>query len=432
MGAPPLPPTGRTKGLAIYSIDTAVLLKGRRTAARGVRVSRNVVLLGTVSLFTDISSEMVSTILPLYLVFSLGASPLQFGIIDGLYQGASALVRVAAGFVADRWRRHKEIAGLGYGLSAICKLGFLVLGGATAAIGAIVLIDRTGKGIRTAPRDALISLSSTREQLGTAFGVHRAMDTVGAMLGPLVAFGLLLLAPGEFHPIFIVSFCFAMVGLSVLALFVENRPQSVPATAEPVSLRSAAAMLRVPALRRLAIVGGGLGLATMSDAFLYLGLQRRMDFDPSFFPLLFVGTSVAFMLLAVPMGRLADRVGAWRVFVGGYGLLLITYTALLLPSLTSFALFAYLGLFGAYYAATDGVLMAMGSALLPPELRASGLSFLVTATSVARLFASLLFGALWTWLGIQVAVLAFGAGLLVALVVAAALLARPGAEARHA
>ena len=117
-------------------------------------------------------------------------------MIDGIYQGASALVRVAAGFAGDRWRRHKEVATLGYGLSAVCKLGFLAVGSATGGLAALIFADRTGKGIRTAPRDALISLSSPRAQLGTAFGVHRAMDTAGAMLGPLVAFGLLLLGPG--------------------------------------------------------------------------------------------------------------------------------------------------------------------------------------------------------------------------------------------
>ena len=117
-----------------------------------------------------------------------GFTPLQFGFIDGLYQGASALVRIASGLVGDRWRRHKEVAVLGYGLSAICKPAVPAGRRAWGGLVAIILLDRTGKGIRTAPRDALISLSTPREQLATAFGVHRALDTVGAMLGPLLAF----------------------------------------------------------------------------------------------------------------------------------------------------------------------------------------------------------------------------------------------------
>ena len=217
----------------MYQIDTGYLLR-RRTAEDRVarpRVATNVVLLGVVSMLTDISSEMVATVLPLYLVVSLGISPLIFGLIDGLYNGASAIVRIASGLVADRWQRHKEVATTGYGLSAIAKLGMLAAGGATGAIAAVVLIDRTGKGIRTAPRDAMISLSSSPATIATSFGVHRAMDTAGAMIGPLIAFGMLSLAPGAFDAIFIVSFFFAVIGVAVLVTFVDGRPRrpEVPA-----------------------------------------------------------------------------------------------------------------------------------------------------------------------------------------------------------
>src|SRR5262249_16056464 len=157
--------------------------------------------LGLTSLFTDVSSEMVSTILPLYLVLYLQFTPLQFGIIDGLYQGAAVIVRVASGLVADRWRWPKTVAATASRLSALCKLGLLAVGSLWAGLVAVIVIDRTGKGIRTAPRDALISLSTPPEQLGMAFGVHRALDTMGAMIGPLLAFGLLALAPGAFDSV---------------------------------------------------------------------------------------------------------------------------------------------------------------------------------------------------------------------------------------
>src|SRR5205807_878416 len=113
---------------------------------------------------------MVATVLPLYLVYTLGYSPLQFGVVDGLYQGSAALVRVASGFVGDRWQRHKEVAAVGYGLSAFCKLAFVLVGGVWGALSAVIILDRTGKGIRTAPRDAMISLSTPPERLGLAFG----------------------------------------------------------------------------------------------------------------------------------------------------------------------------------------------------------------------------------------------------------------------
>lgn len=379
------------------------------------RVSRNVLFLGLTSLFTDVSSEMVSAILPLYLVFFLRLTPLQFGVVDGLYQGVAVLVRVAGGFAADRWRRHKEVAAVGYGVSVVCKLGLLAAGSAWPALASVVAVDRMGKGFRTAPRDALISLSTPRPELATAFGVHRTLDTVGAMLGPVLAFGLMALAPAAFDAIFVVSFFIALVGLALLLLFVENRPRvGEPLAVAAVSLRSAVGLLGAPRFRALVLAGAALALATVSDGFIYLALQRRLNFAVGFFPLLYVATASVYFLLAMPAGRLADRVGRGRVFVAGYGLLLLTYTALLLPDLGPAMVAVYVALLGAYYAATDGVLTALASALLPADLRSSGLALLATATSLARLFASVLFGALWTWQGMETAVIVFGVGLLLA------------------
>jgi MFS family permease len=389
------------------------------------RVSRTVLLLGLTSLFTDISSEMVSSILPLYFVLHLRFSPLSFGVIDGLYQGSAALVRLAGGFVADRWRRHKEVAVAGYGLSALCKLGLLAAGGTWTAIAAVIMLDRTGKGVRTAPRDALISLNSPRQSLGTAFGVHRALDTVGALLGPLIAFGLLTQAPGAFDAVFVVSFCAALIGLGILILFVENRTAEPAETSrQAASLRAVAGLLTARRFFTLALVGGALSLATISDGFLYLMLQRRLDFGVGFFPLLYVATALVYFVFAVPAGRLADRIGRGRVFVGGYALLLGVYVALLRPSIGYTEVFGYVLLFGAFYAATDGVLMAIASAMLPEELRTSGLALLTTITNLARLFGSILFGALWTWRGPETAVFILLTGLLIAIAAAAATLAR--------
>lgn len=384
-------------------------------------------LLGVVSLLTDISSEMVAAALPLYLMYSLGFTPIQFGIVDGLYQGASALVRIASGFAGDRLGRHKEVAATGYGLSALCRLGLLVAGSAWGAVGAIVLLDRTGKGIRTAPRDALISLNSQPETLGLSFGVHRALDTTGAMLGPLVAFGLLSIAPFAFDSLFLVSFCIAVMGVAVLVLFVDGRPAEPlgdTVAPEPPSVREGARVLRLPGFRTLIVLGAALGLATMSDAFIYLALEQSVDFRPSVFPILFVATAATYMVLAVPAGWLADRIGRSRVFVGGYGLLLLVYCVLLLPGGGWWAIPLALGLLGAYYAATDGVLMALASALSPAHLRGTGLAVIGTATSIAKLFASVVFGALWVALGIESAIVCFAAALLGALCVTAVWLVR--------
>jgi MFS family permease len=269
----------------------------------------------------------------------------------------------------------------------------------------------------------MISMSSRKEDLGAAFGVHRAMDTVGALIGPLMAFGLLAIAPMAFDTLFLVSFCFAALGVGVIVLLVreparrETRPD-----AEPVRLRGAFALLREPRFRGLFIAATVLSLATTSDGFIYLTMQRSLDLDPTVFPLLFTGTAVTWMLLAAPVGQLADRVGRGRVLLAGYVLLLGVYAVLLGPSTGVAGLFVALFMLGAYYAATDGVLMALGSGYVQESLRGSGLALLGTAVSIARLVASVLFGALWTWLGIQTALGIFAGALVVAMAVAATVL----------
>jgi MFS family permease len=416
----------------MYQVENAqVALRGargktvdRRTGVRG-RIAPTVLLLGTTSLLTDISSEMVSTVLGVYLVFGLGQSMLTFGFVDGIYQGATAFVRLLAGVASDRKGRHKPIAAVGYGISAVCKLGLVLAGSSVAAISAVVYADRVGKGIRTAPRDALISLSSDPKALGAAFGVHRAMDTAGAMLGPLIAFGLLTAAPRRYDTVFVVSFCFAVIGVAVITLLVRDvRKAPAEAPSRRAAMASALNLLRVPAFRRLTLAAGALGLATLSDGFLYLGLQDRMGFAPRYLPLLFVGSALVFMILAVPMGRLADRVGRGRVFVGGYLLLLAVYSSLLLPSISVGMVVLYLAAFGAFYAATDGVVMALASALLPEDLRASGMGLLMAVVAASRLVGAVAFGALWTLGGVEVAVLAFAGILIVAIALAAAVLVR--------
>ena len=407
----------------VSDLRALVRLRREKGSPRALaRVPRTVVLLGVTSALTDVSSEMVTAVLPLYLVFGLGLSPLQFGIVDGVYQGASALVRVVSGFAGDRWRRHKEVAMAGYGLSAFSRLAFPIVGGAFGAITALVTIDRVGKGIRTAPRDAMISLSTPREGLATAFSVHRAMDTAGALLGPLVTFGLLALVPGAFDTVFVVSFCFAVLGLGVLGLFVSNPPVEAPEDGEETvspNLRSAVGLLGKRSFGVLVAIGAVLSLVTISDGFIYLALQQRLDFDEDLLPLLFVGTALVYMLLAIPAGQLADRFGRPRVFLVGYGLLLAVYLVMLAGPTGLLVLALSIVLLGAYSATTEGVLMAIASAVLPAPLVGTGLGLLVTATSLARIVAAIAFGAIWTSSGSDAALTVFAAGLVVALAAAA-------------
>lgn len=414
----------QSEGMRVYQVQNWKEALSLRKGAGGV--TRNVVFLGLTSLFTDISAEMVSTVLPLYLVFSAGMSLAAFGVVDGLYQGVAAIAQVASGFASDRLRRHKEVAAAGYALSMLSKLGLLAAGGALPGFAAAIVADRVGKGIRTAPRDALISLSSKPEDLGAAFGVHRALDTAGAMVGPLVAFGLLTLLPGRFDAVFVASFCIAVVGLGVIGMLVRNRAPARRSKASPrVTVRDLAGLLRIPRFGALVLAGAALGAVTTSDSFMFLSVQRKLSFSVAFLPLLYVATSLAYLALAVPFGRLADRLGRGAVFVAGYGLLLSVYVALLAaPSMGVAELIATLFLYGAYYAATDGVLAALASAVLPEATRGSGLALVKTGTGLAGLGSSILFGALWAAGGVAVALSAFALGLAVALPATAIALAR--------
>jgi MFS family permease len=386
----------------------------RDAAPRGTgrpRVAPVVVLLGLVSLLTDISSESVAAILPLYLTTVVGLSPVAYGFLDGLYQGVSALVRIASGWAADRGGRPKWVAFAGYGLSAVARVGLLVASG-FATITAVVAVDRIGKGIRTAPRDAMIAASTPSSHLGRAFAVHRTLDTIGAAVGPLIAFAILWAVPDGYTTVMIVSLAFALAGLALLGLLVPDRPPCPDATGttdRPVFRWREVVDRR---LARLLVAAGALGLLTIGDGFVYLALLDRGGFAATWFPLLYVGTNVAYLALALPVGGLADRVGRTWVFVGGHAALLLTYLWAALPIAGVVAVLVPLVLLGAFYAATDGVLAAIAGHLASPGVRASAIASAQTVVVAARFVASTAFGLLWFTLGPHRALLTVAALLL--------------------
>ncbi|GIH11007.1 MFS transporter [Rhizocola hellebori] len=383
------------------------------------RVAPTVLLLGVVSLLTDVSSEMVTAILPIYLTAQVGLGILAYGFIDGIYQGVSALVRIAGGYAGDRSNRPKWIATAGYGISALSRIALLPAQG-FLAITAVITADRLGKGLRTAPRDALIADASEPSMLGRAFGVHRALDTIGATIGPIVAFALLAAVPGGYSPIFVVSFAFAIVGVAVIVLFVPNRRTGgVPSTLRLAGLFRA---ISAKKLRGPLLASALLGVLTIGDGFLYLSLQQRDNLAASFFPLLFVGTNVAYLALAVPLGRLSDRVGRAKVLVGGHLALLAVYLTAGGPLGGTIPTVVTLLLLGTFYAATDGVLPALVTRLVPEEARGSGIAAAQTVVALSRFGASVGFGALWASVGRSQALLTVACLLVVALPAAAWLL----------
>jgi MFS family permease len=254
---------------------------------------------------------------------------------------------------------------------------------------------------------------------------------MGAMLGPILAFVILSALPGAFDVVFVTSFLVALIGVAVLALFVENRSSSRGASVEAKAPHATVwQLLGTREFRHLFLCTLVLSVMTMSDAFVYLVLQRQLNFAAGSFPLLYVLTSLGFLVLAIPAGRLADRVGRFRVFVGGYGVLIFLYALLIWAPPSMGVLVVVVLLLSAYYAATEGVLMALGSAVLPESVRTTGLAVLTTATALARLASSVVFGAVWMRYGVKPAVAVFMIGLALAIVIA--LLTWPRAERAHA
>jgi MFS family permease len=378
------------------------------------RLPGTVFALGAVSLLTDVSSEMVTAFLPVYLLFTLQMSYLQFGLLDGIYTGATAVLRLVGGYVADKANRHKTVALAGYGLSAVTKLVFPAVGASTFGIGAVLAADRAGKGVRSAPRDAMISLAVPTDSLGAAFGVHRTMDTIGALLGPLATFAVLAWVTTHPEPVFVISFCFALLGVIVLAFFVRQPAKTE--TERRVSITRSLGLLRTAGVRRTTIAAALLGFATMSDAFVFVVLQKVSGLSPMWLTLMPVGTALIFLLAATPLGALSDRIGRWRIFFLGHVLLLGAYALLLGPVTGWLLVVAVLLLHGLFYAATDGVLMAHGATMIDPELRASGLSMIQTGQALARLLSSIGFGLMLTFLSFGTSVLIGLVALLISLV----------------
>ena len=404
--------------------------EGSRNVLHRRQIPAAVLAFGVVSLLTDVSSEAVAAVLPLYITAVLGMGPLAYGFVDGIYQGVSAAVRILGGWWSDSTKRPKWVAFVGYLASALSRVGLLLVSG-FASITAVIAVDRLGKGLRTGPRDSLIATASDPGDLGRNFGVHRAMDTAGALAGPLLAFAVLAAIPlglGGYHAVFVFSLAFAVLGLIVLALVVPDlRTASGKATFSDQGTRHRIALrlsdLSQPALRRVLAVAGLLGLVTVGDGFIYLSLSEAGSLATKYFPLLFVGTSAAYMALAIPLGRAADRVGRSRVFLIGHVALLGVYalTASGVASGFWWVVFVLL-LLGSFYASTDGVLAALATQSVPEESRASGIAAAQTVVALSRFACSLGFGLLWQLTSRESALWVMAAALAFGLLVAAFLL----------
>lgn len=386
-------------------------------AIRSRAIGPNVLALGITSLFTDISSEMVAAILPVWLVRELQFGTLEFGAIDGLWRGWAGVVGALVAIGSDGRRRHKLAALLGYAISTASRVALLIVPVAFSPVAAVLCLDRLGKGIRTPPRDAMISLASQPRDRARAFGLHRSLDAAGRLSGPVFAYAILKQAPGAFDAVFFVSLCSALVGLATLALLVvDGRGDAVRALApEPARFTD---LWKSRELRWFTLSIGLLSAMTVSESFFVLVLERRGQVSVENVPLFFTALGSIQILFTLPLSRLADRLGRKQVLIAGHTLLLAAYSTLLVAGGQAFVPWVCVVLLGSFLAATDGVGSAMASLLISSRQRAGGMAAVACVGTLAKAGASLVFGALWEGAGIGFGLTAFALGLLLGILVA--------------
>jgi MFS family permease len=347
--------------------------------------------LGFVSLLMDISSELIHSLLPVFLVTGLGASMLVVGLLEGAAEATALIVKVFSGALSDWWGRRKPLAVLGYSLGAVTKPLFAL---ATTVEPVVVarLLDRVGKGIRGAPRDALVADIAPPELRGAAFGLRQSLDTVGAFLGPLLAMGLMLVWANDFHAVFWVAVipAFLCVALLVFGVQEPERPAGAVRT-NPIRREN---------LRRLSApywwvvgIGAVFTLARFSEAFLVLRAQQG-GLPLAWVPLVLIVMNVIYALGAYPFGKLADTVDHRKLLVWGL-LLLIGADVLLAWSDRGLFVWAGVVLWGLHMAMTQGLLATMVAHTAPADLRGTAFGVFNLVSGVAMLLASALAGLLW-------------------------------------
>ena len=374
------------------------------------KLHRNVVGAGIVSLLMDISSEMIYPLVPIFLSSVLAVPKSVIGVIEGVAESIAALLKAYSGAIADRFRRYRLLMGLGYGISTLAR-PLLALAGSWHSVLAARVVDRVGKGIRTAPRDAIIAASSAPGDYGFSFGFHRAMDTAGAAIGPLLAFCILALAPEDYTLVFWLSIIPAVLAVAVIYLAIQA--DQVPPSGTPLARISLRGLPR-PAIAFMVVIGL-FSIGNSSDVFLILRAEER-GVAALWIPVVYLIFNVIYALLATPAGVLADRLGQRRIIGLSFPLFAIVYAGFAMAT-TPWHIPILFGLYGAFMAMTEGVQKAYLATLIPPERRATGFGVFNMVMSVALLPASLIAGLLWDrvaasapfWFGAATALLAWAA-----------------------
>ena len=361
------------------------------------RVPRNVALLGLVSLLTDASSEAVYPILPLFLTNVLGAPVSAVGLIESIAEATGSIMRAFSGWLSDRIGRRKPLVEAGYTLSNVAK-PLLVFTQTWPAVLILRFADRLGKGIRTAPRDALIADSGQERTRGRDFGFHRALDTVGAAIGPLTAWAILTMRPGAYRTVFLVS---AIPGtLAIILVFVAVRERPGAGRAKGAT-RGERPVISFRNLGRpfatFAVLSAVFAIGNSSDAMLVLRAQD-VGATPALVPLMYFVFNVVGAAFATPFGRLSDRFGRFWCIVAGYALYSAVYLGFALVAHTTGVWFLFAA-YGVPYALTEGLTRAYVVDLVPNGIRATAIGSYTFLLGLAALPSSTMAGLLWDRVG---------------------------------
>lgn len=370
---------------------------------------RNIIILGITSLFTDISTEMVYPLIPLYLVAQLGATPGIVGIIEGIAESIASLLKLYAGHISDKFGKRKPLAIFGYSFSGIGKI-LIYSAGAWPMILFGRIADRFGKGIRTAPRDAMIAESTPPQNMGRAFGLHRAMDTAGAAAGVILAYIITTRYQGGIKPIFLWSLIPAALGVFALFFAKETKKEAKKEAKsvsrqkiQKLSLNFKSLPHRLQLFLAVVLI---FALGNSSNQFLLLR-AHNLGYDTPSVLLLYLLFNIIYSLFSFPAGRLSDRIGRKTLLVAGYTFYGLVYFGFAFADSTS-GLWILFALYGLYYAMTEGVEKALIADLCPSDKKATFMGLHATLVGIGLLPASLLTGWLWTFFGPKAAFITGG------------------------
>lgn len=379
------------------------------------RPPRNVFLIGLTSFFNDMSNEMVLAIFPAFFTSVLKAGAGSLGLVEGLADGAANIIKIYAGKYSDKIRKRKPFMILGYGVSVATRPIYLLAGTVGGVIG-IRVADRIGKGLREAPRDAIISLSTPKEEMGRAFGFHRMMDTLGAILGPLVAYLILRAYPEGFNIVFVVAF---IIGLFAIASLIFVKDIVGEARKGNISIGSLAVF--PPDFKRYIVALFLLSAGSLPVAVLLLKTQH-LGFSLAYIPLFYMLYSLSYAGFSVSAGGMSDRIGARTVMRIGYVILLVGYFVVALADGAVILALGFLVL-GLFPALTDGVARALAAELSPEDHRAGAYGLVNATAGFGLMFAGIAGGYIWEHFGVNYALLSGAMFVIVGIVVLSTVIA---------